>query len=188
MIEIVKAKRDEDLRGILALQAANLRQNLSQEEMETQGFVTLEYDFDFLKVMPANNHHIIAKDGDKVVGYVLLMDRSTNHLMKEGAGIFPIFHEVVYKGKQFGDTNYVSVGQVCVDKNYAGQGLMRRMYNQYRDSYKGIYDLAMTDVSSKNARSLNAHLKTGFEIVKTFDEPDAGEPWEIIVWDWRKER
>lgn len=184
-IEITKAITDEELKGILALQAANLRQNLSQEEMDTQGFVTLEYDFDFLKVMPAKNYHIIAKDGDMVVGYVLLMDMSTNHLMKVGAGIFPIFHEIEYKGKRFGETNYVSVGQVCVHKDYAGQGLMRRMYNFYRESYKNVYDLAMTDVSSKNARSLKAHLKTGFEIVKTFDEPDAGEPWEIIIWDWR---
>lgn len=184
-IQITKASTEQELQGILDLQSANLRKNLTQEEMESQGFVTLEYDYDFIKAMPAGNHHIIAKDGEKVVGYVLLMDRSTNHLMKEGAGIFPIFHEIVHKGIRLGDTNYVSVGQVCVDKNYAGQGLLGRMYTAYKESYKNLYDLAMTDISHRNKRSLKAHLKSGFEVVLRFDEPDAGEPWDIVIWDWR---
>ncbi len=182
---ITKAKTQEELQGILDLQWANLRKNLTDEERATQGFVTLQYDMDFLTVMPAGNHHIIAKDGDKVVGYVMLMDRSTNHLMKEGAGIFPIFNELEYKGKKFKDINYCSVGQVCVDKNYAGQGLLGRMYAHYKESYKDLYELAMTDISYLNHRSLKAHLKAGFEVVLRFDEPDHGEPWDIVVWDWR---
>ena len=52
--------------------------------------MSLQYDMEFLEIMPAGNHHVIAKDGEKVIGYVLLMDRSTNHLMKEGGGIFPV--------------------------------------------------------------------------------------------------
>ncbi|KPM48200.1 GNAT family N-acetyltransferase [Jiulongibacter sediminis] len=181
---ITKAKTEVDLQGILNLQSANLRKNLTEEERSTQGFVTLEYDMEFLKIMPAGNHHIVAKDGEKVVGYVLLMDRSTNHLMKEGGGIFPIFDELEYRGRKFKDWNYCSVGQVCVDKNYAGKGLLGKMYASYRESYQSLYELAMTDVSYRNHRSLKAHLKAGFEVIIRFDEPDQGEPWDIIVWDW----
>jgi hypothetical protein len=184
-IEITKAKTDQELRAILDLQQRNLRTNLTKEEMDSQGYVTLEYDFDFLKAMPAGNHHIIAKDGEYVIGYALLMDRSTNHLMTTGAGIFPIFHELEYKGKKFRNINYVSVGQVCVDKNYAGQGLLKRMYDYYRESYQHLYDLAMTDIASENLRSIKGHIKSGFEIVKTLIEPDAQENWDIVVWDWR---
>ena len=184
-IKIIKAKTDQELLGILNLQRSNLRQNLTEEEMQNQGFVTLEYDFDFLKAMPAGNHHVIAKDGEEVIGYALLMDRSTNHLMTTGAGIFPIFHEIEYKGKKFRDINYVSVGQVCVAKDYAGRGLLKRMYDYYKESYEHLYDLAMTDIALQNKRSIKAPLKSGFEIVKTFLEPDAQENWEIVVWDWR---
>jgi hypothetical protein len=181
---ITKAKTEADLQGILNLQSANLRKNLTEEERNTQGFVTLEYDMEFLKIMPAGNHHIIAKDGEKVVGYVLLMDQSTNHLMKEGGGIFPIFDALEYKGRKFKDWNYCSVGQVSVDRNYAGKGLLGKMYCYYKESYKGLYELAMTDVSYLNHRSLKAHMKAGFEVIMRFDEPDQGEPWDIIVWDW----
>ncbi|UBM57760.1 GNAT family N-acetyltransferase [Marinilongibacter aquaticus] len=185
-IEITKAKTEEELQGIIALQNRNLRDNLTQEEMDKQGFVTLAYDLDFLRAMPAGNHHIIAKDGEQVIGYVLLMDRSTNHMMKEGAGIFPIFHELEYKGQKMKEVNYVSVGQVCVDKDYAGQGLLGRMYAHYRASYKDLYEMAMTDISYQNARSLKGHLKAGFQVLKRFYEPDAEEMWDIVIWDWRE--
>jgi RimJ/RimL family protein N-acetyltransferase len=183
-LNITKAQTKAELQGILDLQRANLRKNLSKEEQLSQGFVSLQYDLEFLKIMPAGRHHIIAKDRDKVVGYVLLMDRSTNHLMKEGGGIFPIFNELEYKGRKFNDWNYCSVGQVCVDKNYAGKGLLGRMYAFYKESYQSRYDLAMTDISYLNHRSLKAHLKAGFEVIMRFDEPDHGEPWDIVVWDW----
>jgi hypothetical protein len=184
-IQITKAIKEEELIGILDLQKANLRQNLTALEMETQGFVTLQYDLDFLKVMTAGNYHIIAKDGEEVVGYALLMDRSTNHLMKEGSSIFPIFHELDYKGKKFKDINYCSVGQVCVGKEYSGKGILGRMYAYYKEAYKHLYDLAMTDISYQNHRSLKGHEKAGFEVVLRFDEPDHGEPWDVVVWDWR---
>ncbi|MGR3811550.1 N-acetyltransferase family protein [Jiulongibacter sp. NS-SX5] len=183
-LQITIAKTDQELQGILDLQNANLRNNLSPEERENQGFVTLEYDFDFLKEMPAEHHHVIAKDGDRVVGYVLLMDPSKNHLMKVGAGIFPIFDEMEYLGKKFKTYHYCSVGQVCVDKDYAGKGLLGRMYAHYKALYAEHYDLAMTDISYRNERSLKAHKKAGFQVITRFDEPDAGEPWDIVIWDW----
>lgn len=184
-IEIVKAITDQEVQGIVDLQQANLRKNLSPQEMEQYGFVTLEYSFEFVKEMAAGHHHIIAKDGEKVVGYCLLFDRSKNHLMKEGAGIFPIFHELIYKGQRLGDINYVSVGQVCVDRNYSGQGILGKMYAAYKEAYKDTYDLAMTDIYYDNQRSIKGHIKAGFEVIHRFDEPDAGEPWDIVVWDWR---
>lgn len=185
-IKITKATSDVEIQGIVELQKINLKKNLSPEEREQFGFVTLEYDFDFVKEMSAAHHHIIAKEGDNVVGYCLLMDRSKNHLMKEGAGIFPIFHELNYKGQRLGDINYVSVGQVCVHRDFSGQGILGKMYAAYKEAYQDFYDLAMTDVYFNNKRSIVGHQKAGFEIIHRFDEPDAGEPWDILVWDWRK--
>ncbi len=183
-IEIVKATTKKDLEEIKALQNKNLRSNLSEEEMQKYGFVTLSYSLDFLAEMTAEHHHVVAKYNGRVIGYVLLLDRSKNHLMTEGAGIFPIFHELAFKGKKMKDYRYVSVGQVCVDRDFGGQGLLTRMYRFYKECYQSYFDLAMTDVSYLNQRSLKAHLKTGFEVLLRFDEPDAGEPWDIVIWDW----
>lgn len=185
-IQINKATSQQEIQGILDLQQANLRKNLTQDEMDNYGFVTLEYDLDLLNEMPAGNHHIIAKEGDRVVGYCLLFDRSKNHLMTEGTGIFPVFNATVYKGVLLGESNYVSIGQVCVARAYTGQGILGRMYSFFKESYKHLYDFAMTDIASHNIRSIKGHQKAGFELLKRFDEPDAGEPWDIVIWDWRK--
>src|SRR5580658_2806297 len=56
------------LEGILALHTANLRRNLSAEEIRTQGFVSAEYTREFLERMHAASPSIIAVDGDTVVG------------------------------------------------------------------------------------------------------------------------
>jgi len=46
-IELVSSK--EQLKGIQALQAANLRKNLTEQEAAEQGFLMAEYSLDFYK-------------------------------------------------------------------------------------------------------------------------------------------
>ena len=48
-LQLVKAK--EEMKGVLALQQANLRKNITQEEAETEGFLMAEYDLDFLELL-----------------------------------------------------------------------------------------------------------------------------------------
>lgn len=48
-LKITKATTDSEIQGILDLHQANLRKNLSQEEMSKYGFVRMEYDLDLLK-------------------------------------------------------------------------------------------------------------------------------------------
>ena len=50
-MHITTAKTDNDLRQILDLQQKNLPKHLSDNEQMTQGFVTLEHDFEMLKKM-----------------------------------------------------------------------------------------------------------------------------------------
>jgi hypothetical protein len=49
--------------------------NLSEDEIEVEGFVTVMHDFDILKKMNKACAHSIAKDGNKVAGYALAMTR-----------------------------------------------------------------------------------------------------------------
>ena len=72
MITYATAETEEDLRGILVLQKANLKKNLSKEEVERDGFVTVDHTFGTLKKLHDIAPHIIAKDNSKVVGYVFL--------------------------------------------------------------------------------------------------------------------
>jgi hypothetical protein len=73
-LKYTKAK-DANLQGILFLQQANLKQHLSPEEVASQGFVTVVHDMDLMKRLNDREQHIIARDGERVVGYTLAMTR-----------------------------------------------------------------------------------------------------------------
>jgi hypothetical protein len=69
MIEIKRVSTLLEIEGIKSLQSLNLKTNLSKEERMLEGFLTAEYSIDFLIQMHQTEPSIIAKDGDKVVGY-----------------------------------------------------------------------------------------------------------------------
>ena len=73
MITYTRCTKISELEQILILQKTNLPQSLSENEQQSEGFVTVHHDFDLLKRMNDACPHTIAKDGDKVVGYALSM-------------------------------------------------------------------------------------------------------------------
>jgi len=50
-----------DLQEILILQAKNLKTSLAEEEINTQGFVTVVHDLSLLQEMNEAEKHVIAK-------------------------------------------------------------------------------------------------------------------------------
>lgn len=72
-IKYCRASSDEELIQILKLQKQNLPKVLSVSEKEYEGFVTVDHTFDILKQMNNYCPHIIAKQGENVVGYTLCM-------------------------------------------------------------------------------------------------------------------
>ncbi len=183
MIEFTRTKTKQDLWGILALQKENLIQNISEEEKKSQGFVMVQHSHDIMESLHSIEPHIIAKDGHLVAAYCLAM---TKHSRKDIPMLIPMFEQfdiLDYKGKKVSEYNYMSVGQVCVGKAYRGQGIFQQLYETYRDSFRDEYEFAITEVSTHNFRSMKAHQKIGFEVIKTFK--DEFEEWAIVIWDWR---
>ena len=82
---------DQELDEILQLQKENLPANISQNEADAEGFVTVNHDFDLLKKMNHPHQHVIAKDGEKVVGYALVMLRKWE---KEIPVLIPMFEQI----------------------------------------------------------------------------------------------
>ena len=72
MVQIIRVSNDVEIEGIRLLQRDNLKKLISPEEAATEGFVTAEYSFEFLKQMNEASPSVIAKDGDKVVGYAMV--------------------------------------------------------------------------------------------------------------------
>lgn len=176
---------DKDLQGILSLQRANLRQHLSPEEVASQGFVTVVHDMELIRRFNDQEQHIIARHGERVVGYTLAMTSKAKDDVPVLVSLFDQLKTIPLGDRMLADYQYIVVGQVCVDKDYRGQRVLDRCYAAYRDAYAKKYELAITDIVSTNLRSRKAHQRIGFREVKSFVD-EAGTEWVIVVWDWRK--
>lgn len=177
------AKSEADLPGIIALQKNNLPVNLTDEEKQQQGFVTVLHSLADLKKMNDVEQHIICKDGNKVVAYLLAMTAASKNDIPVLIPMFEMFTSVFYKNKAVSDYNYIVVGQVCVDKNYRGRGILDKCYETYKARMKEKYDFAITEIATRNQRSIKAHQRIGFAELNQYTSPD-NEVWSIVIWEW----
>jgi L-amino acid N-acyltransferase YncA len=177
------ARSDIDLQGIIALQKENLPINLTTDILLKEGFVTVVHDFTVLKKMNDLEQHIICKDGEKVVAYLLAMTAAAQHDIPVLVPMFELFKILFYRDKPVAEYTYIVVGQVCVDKNYRGQGVLDKCYAFYRDHFKSKYDFAITEIATRNTRSIKAHERIGFKEIHRYISSN-GEEWSIVVWQW----
>lgn len=186
MITVTTAQFEADLRGILALQRANLRRALPADVATAQGFVTLQYTLDQMRQMHQAGPSVIAKDGDAVVGYVITTLPETRQFVPELGNLFDQIDTLTYQNRPLPTYAYYVAGQVCVADGYRGQALLDRMYQHHRTIYADQFQLLITDISALNTRSLRVHERIGFQSLQRFYEPTAGEEWVVVVWDWKK--
>jgi ribosomal protein S18 acetylase RimI-like enzyme len=184
MINVTRISTNEELELVAALQQKNLRQNLSDQQAIEQGFLTAEYSMDILQAMHASAPAIVAKDGDRIAGYALVATKQVRakHLLLQE--LFDAIDELAYKESLLKSEDYVVVGQLCVDKDYRGQGLVGRLYNHFKECLAEEFSYCVTDVASSNQRSLKAHKSAGFEVISETEY--GGIIWQIVLWDWRK--
>ncbi len=128
--------------------------------------------------------HVIAKDNDRVIAYVLAMTDRSRFDIPILLPLFESFEELQYQHKKIAGYNYMVVGQVCVAADYRGQGVFDACYAAYKNYFKDKYDFAITEVATRNQRSLKAHKRVGFETIHAYIAPD-GEEWNIVLWDWK---
>ena len=184
MIRFTTAKTESDLTEILTLQKENLPQNLSSDEARSQGFVTVSHSFELIAEMNAKNPHIIAKSNDKVIGYALVM---LEHFKNKIPILIPMFDQINnlnYEGKKMSNVPYFIMGQVCIAKPFRGKGIFKGLYEKMKIEMSNKFDLVITEVATRNIRSMKAHEKIGFKTIKEYATED-GEQWAIIAWGWQ---
>lgn len=184
-LEVTRVSRPDEIIGIRDLQSLNLKQNITAEEAIEQGFLTAAYTIDYLQEMNSASRSIIAKDGDKVVGYALVATKDVRKGHDLIEGLFDAIDACEYNGKSLKDVNYVVVGQLCVAKEYRGQDLVQKLYGHFRDCLSNEFTYLVTDVAKANVRSLKAHKKRGFKIINELIYGGFG--WDIVLWDWNED-
>ena len=184
MIIYTTGNSKNDLEGILDLQKRNLASSLTEGEIQNEGFVTVDHSYQQLEGLNAHEKHIIAKDNEKVIGYLLAMTKQSRLDIPVLIPMFELFDTISYNNKKISGYNYLVVGQVCIDKAYRGQGILDHCYETYRQHYSTKYDFAITEIATTNSRSLKAHKRIGFKEINIYISPDQTE-WSVVLWDWK---
>ncbi|HVZ25356.1 MAG TPA: GNAT family N-acetyltransferase [Sediminibacterium sp.] len=173
--------KNADFRQILALQKENL---ISAVSDPSEGFVTLEMDESSLDAMRGPYQHVIAREGEKLAGYALVM-------LPGYADSFPLLDPMIrfirqayYQDQRVAELRYFIMGQICVAADFRQQGVFRELYRQLRTQMQSGFDLVITEVSRANPRSLQGHKAVGFRSLRIPGQPAAAD-WDIIGWNWQ---
>lgn len=179
MIEYTAAHTVQHLEGILRLQQVNLPVNISATEAREQGFLTLVHDLSTLAAMNEDYGHSIALADGEVVGYALMMQTKFDSHVPALKGLMNMLENQQWNGKPLQAYNYFIMGQVCVAKDYRGQGVFAGLYEHQKQHCQHDFDLIITDIAARNTRSCRAHAKVGFVEMARFIDTDEQE-WVIV--------
>ncbi|MBL7666023.1 MAG: GNAT family N-acetyltransferase [Bacteriovoracaceae bacterium] len=168
---------------ILSLQSLSLPKNLTQAQRQSDGFVTLKHDLKLLNEMNQVAKQVVAKVGQEVIGYALVMPVEFRSLIPILEPMFAMIEKIEYQGRLLKDFSYYVMGQICIGEKYRGQGIFAKLYAEHKRVYSKKYEVCLTEISTSNPRSLRAHEKVGFKIIHTFK--DETDEWNIVLWDWK---
>lgn len=164
--------REDDLPGILALQAAS-------RAPTADGFVTVQHTLDILRAMHALAPSVIGRDSSgAVIAYAITMPRETRALI-------PILEPMFQRLEQLlpPSTPFYVMGQIAVAPSHRGSGVFDALYAEHRTQYRDRFALLITEVATRNTRSMRAHERVGFRTLETYR--DATDEWALITWDWQ---
>jgi GNAT superfamily N-acetyltransferase len=183
-IAFAVATTTDHFEQIIHLQKQNLYKSLSPEQQDQQGFVFAEHTVNLLQLMAAQIPQVIALYQGKVIGYNLAMTAAMEKELPSLEPMFKEFHKSQYKNKVLTAYRFFVGGQVCVDKDFRGLGLLSKLYNATARFVDPDFELCITEIAVRNANSLKVHQKMGFKVVSTHN--DGFGDWNVVVWDIRK--
>ncbi len=184
-IRITLARKQTELKQIIALQQENLLDLVDADTAREQGFVTAVHDYRVLEAMNSAAASVIAKEGTKVVGYALTMLRQFADDVPALTELFARQDNAIHRGQRLGDQGYLVMGQLCVAEAARGQRVADRMYKYMRSCYSLHYPYLVTAIDARNTRSQRVHERVGFEVFDRFTGTTSGKDWLLVVWNWR---
>jgi len=174
-----------ELEQILELQRRNHVAAVTPEQARAQGFVTARHSLESLEAMHALAPSVVARavPGGQLAGYALVMLREARAYVPILEPMFQLLESLRWRGTPLAALRYYVMGQICIAEPFRGQGVVRALYESHQLHYGERFELLVTEISTRNQRSLRAHARVGFEPVHRYR--DDVDEWEIVAWDWR---
>jgi hypothetical protein len=159
----------QDISGIIALQKANLYDNLTEQERK-QGFVTTPFSESLLLQLVAERGIFVAEDRGEITGYA--MAGTWEYFSK-----WPIFPYMVsrlgslsFLGKRLSPEQSFQYGPVCINSVLRGSGLFPLLFEEMRLEFASRFPVGITFINRVNERSYAAHTrKLGMTVIDTFE-------------------
>lgn len=182
MLIAKQTETKDELLQILQLQQQYLAGHNSTAEEKEQGFVTVHHTLEKLEHLHTLSPSIIVKDEERVIAYALVMLTQAGSLIPELQSMFQMLETLSWKGKPLQQYRFYVMGQICVDKPYRGKGVFQMLYHKHKELMQPHYDFVLTEIATRNTRSIRAHEKAGFELLHRFK--DEKEEWDVVIWNW----
>ncbi len=178
MVPTIQATKKRDVVLIMDLQIKNHFSNLTDEEREKQGFVSLLTNKDVLTKLIETKLVFIAKNQfSKCVGYIFAIPR---HYADELIFLKPL---VLIADKHIPSQtkDYYVLGQICVAQDFQGNGIALRLYKRLERELAGRKcKNIITEVAISNQRSLIFHRdKVGFNELVT--NSTNGQEFKVLI-------
>ena len=159
----------EDIPAIEELQKKYHVVTISEED-KASGFVTTLFTREkFQELIEKENGITIACDGDKLVSYAMA---ASWDFWSE----WPLFQHMIsdlqtteYMGQILTTKNSYQYGPICIDKDYRGTEVLKKVYDYSRIQMSKRYPILITFINHINTRSYYAHTKKlGLDVIKSF--------------------
>ncbi len=181
MIHATTVSTHQELKQILDLQKRNLKQHITIDEKEEQGFLTMPFHIEMLEKFHAIAPTVIVKDDDRVVAYAIVVLQEGRQSYPDLEPMFQNLEKLSWQGKSLHDHSFYVMGQICVDKAYRSKGLFDMLYKKHKEIYGKAFDFIVTEISTSNHRSIKAHKRVGFKTIHRFT--DILDEWELVFWN-----
>ena len=173
MPDIITYRRavQSDIAGILALQKANLYQNLD-EQGRHDGFLSIALGAEQFNAINRDLVVVVACSGTEVLGF--LCAATWRHALQ-----FPILKLLTEQtvsakldGTGLAEHNTCIYGPVCVAKAARGTGILEGLYASLKAMVPDHYAFCALFIADGNTRSMRAHLRMGMSPLGSFCHND----------------
>jgi hypothetical protein len=161
--------RDSDYPALLALQEANLRDNLPVEA-RAEGFLSARFTREQFAEMDTGGAVVVAQAEDAIAGYLCASTVDFNRRFALLAAMIERYPQLALHGRPLTSFTSFVYGPVCVDRAFRGRGMLRGLFHALLHETAVRFEIGVAFVAHDNAHSYAAHVQgLGMQDVGHFD-------------------
>lgn len=173
---------DGDAAAMAALFAANHADTLSEEQRAEQGFVQGSLDEDTLRAMAGAGALLVAEDGGRVAGVLMLSDaQGVPSPPPPVAALLERQETLLWDDRPLSTLRWLLYGPVVVDAGHRGQGVARALFDKALAAARDRHaEAVVAFIEADNRPSWHVHVD-GFGMRPLGDFTIDGRTYHVVA-------